>query len=87
MRALTFVISAVSFRYSIYPNRQIPSDSVAESGQLLKPLFFIGKSPGSDCALIEQSLRAILRFGGTTIRRDFVRFAQISAHASLPDER
>ena len=36
---LDLVISAVSFRYSIYPNRQIPSDSVAESGQLLKPLF------------------------------------------------
>jgi hypothetical protein len=49
--------------------------------------FFIGKSPGTDCALSEQSLRTLLRLGGMTIGSDFVRFAQISARASLSDKR
>lgn len=34
-----FLISAVSFRYSIYPKRRIPGDSVAESGRLLERFF------------------------------------------------
>lgn len=34
-----FLISAVSFRYSIYPKRRIPGDSVAESGQLSEPFL------------------------------------------------
>jgi hypothetical protein len=41
---LDFVISAVPFRYFIYPKRRNSGDSVAESGQLLEPFFFIAKS-------------------------------------------
>src|SRR5215510_5140813 len=72
-----FVISAVPFRYFIYPKRRNSGDSVAESGRWSP--FFHRQIQAVTARLASCHCKLFSRLGGSIIMSDFARFAQKTA--------